>query len=158
MSTRSLLLSALLMALPARAGDRDFDRLVDRLQTHYQKAPMGMGFLGFIARCFSPSGISGLRMAVFDEVDSAPLGEDFDTFVQKTVGPERTPFVRVSRRNGERVYIYLQPRGSKAELLLVAAEKHEAVVLKMRLDPERMQEWMANPEGMARKKRAGAHG
>lgn len=154
MSARSLLLAGLLVALPARAGDKEFDQLVSRLRTHYQKAPMGTGFLGFIARCFSPSGVSGLRMAIFEDVQGTKhaLGEDFDAFVQRTVGPDRTPMIRVSRRNGERVFIYLQPKGNQAELLLVAAEAHDAVVMKMRLDPERLQEWMDNPEGMARSK------
>ncbi len=158
MNTRGLLLAALLIALPARAGDKEFDQLVGRLQSHYQKAPMGTGFLGFMARCFSPNGVSGLRMAIFEDVDSdrKPLGQDFDAFVKQTVGADREPFVRVRSRNGEQVYIYLQPKGSKAELLLIAAEKHDAVVMKMRLDPDKLQEWVTNPEGMARKK--GKHG
>lgn len=148
-------LAALLVAgVPVQARDRAFSRLVDRLEAHYQKAPMGTGFLGFLARCFSPEGVSGLRMAIFEEVDSrrAPLGADFDAFVQRTVGPDRTPMVRISRKDGERVYLYARPQGERVELLVVAAESTEAVVLSMKVDPERFQAWMEDPEGMARKR------
>jgi len=148
-------LAALLVAgVPVQARDRAFSRLVDRLEAHYQKAPMGMGFLGFLARCFSPEGVSGLRMAIFEEVDSrrAPLGGDFDAFVQKTVGSDRVPMVCISRKDGERVYLYARPQGERMELLVVAAEATEAVVLSMKVDPERFQAWMEDPEGLARRR------
>ncbi len=149
-----VLAAVLVAGVPVQARDRAFSRLVDRLEAHYQKAPMGTGFLGFLARCFSPEGVSGLRMAIFEDVDSrrAPLGGDFDAFVQKTVGSDRVPMVRISRKDGERVYLYARPQGERMELLVVAAEATEAVVLSMKVDPERFQAWMDDPEGLARRR------
>lgn len=153
MRARSLLLAALLAAGPLRAGDQVFDQLVNHLQSHYQKTPMGTGFMGFVARCFSPRGVSGLRMAIFEEVDTRrPLGEDFETVVRSTIGTEVTPLLRSLSRTGERCNIYLWEKEKRTELLIVASEKGEVVLLKMRLDPERLQEWLNDPEGMARKK------
>lgn len=154
MSRRALLLIAALAVLPTHAADRDFDLIVSRLQTQSGKSPMGTGFLGFMARCFSPKGVSGLKMAIFEDIDTKrmPLGNDFDAFVGQTVGAGREPMVRIRSKNGERVYVFMEPKGSKAELLMVTADGQDAVVMKMKIDPKRMQEWMANPEGMARQK------
>ncbi|WP_285571685.1 hypothetical protein [Geothrix limicola] len=141
------------MGCPLRAGDKVFDHLVNHLQSRYQKAPVGTGFMGFMARCFSPKGVSGLRMAIFEEVDTRqPQGEDFEAVVRSTIGTEVTPLLRSLSRTGERCSIYLWEREKRTELLIFSSEKGEVVLLKMRLDPDRLREWLNDPEGMARKK------
>ncbi|GLH72674.1 hypothetical protein GETHLI_11760 [Geothrix limicola] len=36
--------------------------------------------------------------------------------------------------------------------MIVTSEKTEVVLIKMRVDPEQLQRWLDDPEGMARKK------
>lgn len=148
------LLIALLVALPARASDKVFDHLVNHLQTRYQKVPMGTGFMGFMARCFSPKGVSGLHMAIFEDVDTSrlPIGEDFNALVRATVGVEMTPLIQSHSKHGEHCSVYLWEQGTKTELMIVASQKGEVVLMKMRVDPEQLQKWLDDPEGMARNK------
>jgi len=111
-----------------------------------------MGFLSFLARCFSPSGVHNLKMAIFEDVqaEQKPLDGDFEGFLKRTVGSGFHPFVTVrSNRDGERVYIYARDVGERMELLMVCAQPTEAVVMKMRLDPEAMAKWMNEPGVMA---------
>jgi len=149
-----LLLSALLLApASAPAADREFQQIVGRLSEHYQKRPMwGMGLLSFLANCASPAGVSHLKMAVFENVETSrkPLDGDFERFLKTTVGTGYQPFVTVrSNRNGERVYIYAKEAGERMDLLLISAQQAEAVVMKMRLDPKAMEKWMSEPGAMA---------
>lgn len=151
---RPILLAALLLApVAAPAADREFRQIVYRLSEHYQKRPMrGMGFLGFLANCFSPSGVSRLKMAIFEDVEAGkPLAGDFEGFLKATVGPDFQPFVTVrSNREGEQVYIYAREVGERTELLLVSAQRTEAVVMKVRIAPEALEKWMSEPGKMAR--------
>ncbi len=145
---------ALALLGSAQAGDREFKRIVDRLENTFQKKPMGTGFLGFVARCFTPKGVRGLRMAIFDEVEQGHRLEprDFDTFVRGVMG-EVQPLVHVqSRKQGEQTYVYLQPRDCDFELMVISVEAREAVVMRMNLDPKEVEKWMEDPAGMAHKR------
>jgi hypothetical protein len=146
------ILCGLLLALPLGASEPSFNKVRDCLSRRYHAQPVsGMGFLGAVARCFTPSGVHGLRMAVIDEAPEAQsLDEDFDRQLREAVDPSYAPFVRVVSKH-ERVLIYLREAGRHFELLLVSAEPREAVVMAMRLDPEALQQWMDDPEGMSRK-------
>lgn len=134
---------------PATAGEADFHSVVDRLAAHYQKRPMRfMGFLSFIGNRFTPSGVSHLKMAVFDDLDSSlrPDDEGFDAFMQGVMGEEYQPFVRVhSNRDGEWTYIYMRPVKKNCEMFIVSVEKTEAVVMKMRLNPDAINDWVDEP-------------
>lgn len=153
MRTRCCLLAlafiATVSAVPATASDREFNQIVERLSAAYQKKPMPfMGLVSFAARFAQPEGVSGLKMAIFDDVDPAlrPDPAHFDAFMQRVAGPEYCPMVRVrSNRDGEQTYIYV--RGDKAgyEMLLLTLEPSEAVVIKMHLNPKAMEGWVDDP-------------
>lgn len=144
----ALLCAALLAAGPARGGEKEFKRVVARLADHYQTRPMGTGFLGFLMRCFSPSGISGLRMAVFERADhvARPLEGDFDAFLKDTLGPDYALVVQVrSNRHAERTSIFAREIKGGTEMVIVTAEAREAVVMTMKLDAAAMVRWMEEP-------------
>jgi hypothetical protein len=154
------LLSFILAAPSALSGDRDFQAIVSRLSVQYQKKPMRfMGLLTFIANRFTPSGVSHLKLAVFEDLNPSrhPADADIDAFVQSVVaGAGFQPFVRVrSNRDGEQTLIYARETGKKLEMLIVSLERDEAVVLKMRLSPEAMDQWLDEP---VRKGRDSSHG
>ena len=140
---------AMLAATSARAGDREFHEIVNRLATVYQKKPMPvMGFVSFIARFAQPQGVSSLKFAIFDDIDPAlsPDEREFDRFMQGVVGPEFQPFVRVrSHRDHEQTYVYLHDLKDASELLVVTIDASDAVVVKMRLKPEAMKDWVDDP-------------
>jgi hypothetical protein len=157
-----LVLAGLSLMIPAaRAGDRQFDAVVQRIQSHYQKRPIRfMGLLGFVAKRAHPEGIRNIRLAIFEDLDSSrhPAGPELDAFMQNIAGPEFRPFVGVhSRRDGEQTFVYGRELGQDFELLIVTLESNEACVVQMRVDPEEMSKWIDDPPTMSRKAAAG-HG
>jgi len=142
-------MTALLAAPPALAGDREFHEIVNRLATAYHKKPMPfMGFVSFVARFAQPEGVSGIKFAIFDDIDSSltPDQGEFDRFMQGIVGSEFRPFVRVrSHRDREQTYVYLRDAKDSSEMLVVTIDASDAVVVKMRLKPEAMKDWMDDP-------------
>jgi len=151
-----LALSGLLLAPPAgRAGDREFHAIVERIQAHYQKRPMRfMGLVSFVANRARPEGVRGIKLAVFEDLDSSrhPADPDFEAFMQEIVGPEFHPFVRVlARRDGEQTFVYAKGSGRDLELLIVTLDQDEACVVKMKVDPEGVRQWVDNPPEMSRK-------
>ena len=144
----------ILSAAPAHAGDREFQEIVGRLSDAYHKRPMRfMGLVSFAARVAHPEGTSGLRLAIFDDIDPAvrPDSSEFDGFMQRTLGPDFHPFVRVrSNRDGEQTYIYTKDNKGGWDMLLVTVEPTEAVVVKMRLNQDAMRRWVDDPVDQGR--------
>ena len=142
---------AIVTAAPARASDREFHEIVNRLAMTYHKKPMPfMGFVSFVARFAQPQGVSGMKFAIFDEIDPSlsPDENEFDAFLQSVVGSEFQPFVRVrSHRDHEQTYVYLHNLKDASEMLVVTIDSSDAVVVKMRLKPEAMRDWMDDPVG-----------
>jgi len=140
---------ATISAAPAVAGDREFHEIVQRLSAAYQKKPMPfMGLISFAARFEQPEGVSGLKMAIFDDVDPsrAPDPADFDAFVQRVAGPDYCPMVHVrSNRDREQTFIYVRAAKSGYEMLLLSLEVSDAVVMKMHLNPKAMEGWVDDP-------------
>jgi len=165
-SRNSLRLAALgipvLLALQSGAGlaaDAEFSAIVNRLADQYQKRPMRfMGLIDFVANRATPHGVSHLKMAIFDDVDSSrhPPDSELDRFIGQVVGGEFHPFVKVrSNRDGEQTFIYVREAGKSFEMLLVTVEPSDAVVLKMRLKSEAMAEWVDEPVRKGREQRRG---
>jgi hypothetical protein len=159
--TPGLLLLGTLLALPGflRAGDREFDAIVQRLQAHYHQRPVHlMGLAGFFANRAHPEGVKNIKLAVFEDLDSSlhPPDAEFDSFLQQVVGPVFRPFVRVSsRRDGEQTFVYARESGNDWEMLVVTLERDEACVIKMKLNPDAVSRWIEEPEESARNS---AHG
>lgn len=145
----------LMSPLASRAGDRQFDAIVQRIQSHYQKRPMRfMGLASFVANRVRPAGIKNIKLAVFENLEASdhPPDADLDAFMQNVAGPEFRPFVRVhSRRDGEQTFVYAKELSQDFELLVVSLERDEACVVKMRVEPEEMSKWIENPPAMSRK-------
>ena len=152
-------MAALLGAAPTLAGDREFHDIVNRVAGAYHKKPMRMmGLVSFAARPFMPSGVSGLKLAVFLGVNPSiqPDGRDFDSFIQSVTGPDYHPFVRVrSGRDSEQTYIYLHEVKDASELLIVTLDGSDTVVMKVRLKPDAMKDWMDNPVGEGKSQQHG---
>ncbi len=144
----------------AFARDCQFDAIVREIAARYHRRPMRfMGLVSFIANRARPEGIHNIRFAVFEGLDTSanPPGSDFAEFVARAAGPEFHPFVRVeSRRDGEYTQVFARPVEEDFELLIVCVERHEATVMRMRLNPERMSEWEDDPAGKARHSAHGA--
>jgi hypothetical protein len=153
MRTRSSLLALGLMvtlgAAAAHAGDREFHEIVQRLSAAYQKKPMPfMGFVSLVGRFAEPEGVSGLRIAIFSDVDASRHldAAGFDAFVQGVAGADYHSLVRVrSGHDSDQTYIYVREAKGGYEMLVVNLDPSDAVVVKMHLNPKAMEGWMDKP-------------
>ena len=156
---RVILLAALAtnLALPARAGDRDFDHLVHQLEGQYGKRKLSIpffGFANFVVRVARPAGARDLKVAIFEDIDGRrhPRVDELDAWTRTLAAGSWKPFVRVNeRRSGERVQVYSRRRGTNDwELLVATLERSEAVLARVRVNPEELARWVNRPAQMAR--------
>jgi hypothetical protein len=113
-----------------------------------------MGFISFLANRFTPRGVGHLQMALFDDIRSpgrAPV-EELSATLQTLVGPDYQPFVRArDNRSGEVSFIYVRESGKQSfDMLIVALDPTDAVVMKMRLNPHAMRDWVDEPVSRGR--------
>jgi hypothetical protein len=144
-----LLAPALLLA-----DDPDFDALVRSMESHYGSKkvhiPM-LGFANFLVKVARPAGTKDFKLAVFEDVDSDrhPTAERLDDAL---LPQGWKPFARVtSNRKGERVHIYSRQSHRDHELMIATLERREAVIVRVRLNAERLARWVNNPVVMARR-------
>lgn len=154
--TRTFMLVALasLAAVTTAAKDRQFDGIVHQIEAHYHRKPVRfMGLVAFAANRAHPEGVRNIRLAVFENLDESagPLDSGFAGFMERLLAPEFHPFVRVqSRRDGEQTHIFARSVGDDFELLIVTVERDGATVMKMRLNPEAMSDWVDDPADKAK--------
>jgi hypothetical protein len=131
----------LLAATTAFGADAEFDRIVKAIESHYGTQPMHIPFMGLadvIVKVAHPEGARGFKLAVFEDLKSAPDSRDWverDSFMNSLSGPSLHPMVRVhSRRNGEATYIFIGPQGKATRLLIATFERNEATVVEVKAD------------------------
>ena len=145
-------LALLLLTAPMFARN-DFDDLVRSMESQYGKKkvyiPM-LGFANFLVKIARPAGTSDFKLAVFEDVDHGrhPEAEDLDRRFRPSGWK---PFVKVVSKAGrERVHIYARESGRDHELLIATFERHEAVLVRVRVNAERLARWVNNPVVMAK--------
>ncbi len=149
---------AALCGLAANAGDEEFDRLIRGIESRYgvKKTSIPLfGVANLFVKVARPAGASDMKLAIFEDLDAEKLMSDrsFDSLLADLPEQGWRPFVRVeSPRDRERVRIYSRMAGKKWELLISTFEPGEAVVMKVRLSPDALAEWIADPEGHAKSK------
>lgn len=149
------LISVSLILAPAAFAGSDFDSLVRAMESNYGTKRLHIPFLGFanfIVKVARPAGTKDFKLAVFEDVDSSlhPSAERLGTTFQ----PQGwKPFVKVvSRKSGERVYIYARQSHQDHELLITTLERNEATMVQVRLNAERLAKWVNDPVRMCRRK------
>lgn len=155
---------ALSFALPAAARDREFSAAVHHIESTYhvhRSHRFLMWGVGMIVKVAHPEGVRSLRLAIFEDQKFSGAGDDmqFTSLLEKSL--DRTAaehhtepwqrMVRVwSRHDDERTYIYARPRGNDMELFIVSLETDEAVVLKLKMNPDKLDEMVNEHRSVGR--------
>jgi hypothetical protein len=154
--TAALLGLAALSALfgpPQRAFAKDdFGRIVRHIETQYhvhRQHRWAMRLAGFTVRLYHFSGVKQFKGAIFENQRFLNAGSDtrFDEIVRAAMDSGWQPVVQSwDRRSGEKTYIYAQEvpsrKGSDMKVLLVNLEPDEAVVLEVKVDPEKFSDFV----------------
>ncbi len=151
MNTHTRILTAVLMSvflaltLPAAsARDHEFGLLVHHLESYYHaKHEHGfvLGFASLAVKMVHPYGVKNFKLALFENQDFSASRNDlgFAQVVRAGLGQGWQLLVQVySRRNGERTYVFARGLGKDFKLLIATVERNEAVVMQVKLDPERL--------------------
>lgn len=156
-----LLMIALLLicAAPVAFGaDHEFRKIVHAIEgaygVHHTHIPL-LGAVMFFAR---PEGVSGLKLAVFENLHAPADAAELSRIVENKLGPGWYPFVRVrSRDDGETTLIYTSPSGGKMRMMIVNLEPSEATVVELNLSDHAIEKWLKEP-GEEAERQSGHHG
>src|SRR5262249_48659725 len=147
-----LLVLFLSAAAAAFAGDWEFDRLVKSVETHFQARRMHipmMGLANFVLKVAHPAGTSGVKIAIFEDLQTTDDDLDaLDQFMNQIDGERLHPMVRVhSRRGGEATYIYTGEVGKSTKVLVATFDRHEATIVEVKANIEALMKILGNPAG-----------
>jgi hypothetical protein len=134
----------------AHAADRDFDRVVKAIESHYgvrqTHVPL-MGVANFFVKVARPAGASSFHLALFDHLDAdAP---DRDEFLDHVDTGRLHPFVRARARDGEATYILAGDAGKSTRLLIATFSRDSATVIQVRVTPAALRRTIEHPQSMA---------
>lgn len=129
----------------AIAGDNEFHGVVHAIEGQYGVHHMHIPLLGFAMFFVRPEGISGMKLAMFENLQ-AHGADDISRVVEQSLGPGWHPFVRVrSRGDGETTLIYASPSGGKLRMMVVDIEPTEATVVEFKIGDRAVRNWLKEP-------------
>lgn len=137
-----------LLALAPSAKADDFGRIVRHIEAGYhvhRNYRFLMSFAGVVVKCSHMAGVKAFKAAIFEDqqLPGAELDSRLDELVQRASASGWQPLVKsLSRRSGERSYIYAQAGGNDMKLLLVSVEPNEAVVMQLKINPANLSKFI----------------
>ncbi|HEY2497739.1 MAG TPA: hypothetical protein VGK24_11770 [Candidatus Angelobacter sp.] len=126
----------------------DFGKIVHHIEANYhvhRQHRWVMGLAGLTVRFWHIAGVKNFKGAIFENQPFLNAGADirFDQIVRAAMDSGWQPMVQSwDRHSGERTYIYAQNGGKDLKLLLVNLEENEAVVLQVKVDPKRLNDFL----------------
>ena len=134
----------------ARAGDREFDSVVDYIRkTHdaRKRGSVSLGFARFLVKVAKPAGIKSVRVTILEQLSGDVDGASLGSAVRNALGSDWQPFIRVySRSAGEHAFVYARPKDGDMEFFVVAVDGREATVVKTRIDLEHVVDWLTDQD------------
>ena len=149
---KSLCLSFLLLcaATLSFAGDNEFREVVHAIEGHYGVRQMHIPLLGVAVWFARPEGVSGMKLAVFENFSGPSTPEEVSRVIEDSLGSDWHPFIRVRSRNdvkgdAETTLIYASPSGGKLRMMIVNVEPSEATVVELKLSDHAITQWLKEP-------------
>src|SRR5262245_36182082 len=153
--------AAILASLPGQARADDFGKIVHSIESNYhvhRNHRWVMGFAGFLVKCTGGfAGVKGFKGALFENQHLSDSNPDssLDEVVQSAGEHGWHRVVKsYSRRHNEQNYIYARQEGKDLKLLIVSVEPSEAVVIQVKVNPDKFAKFIEESEG-GRRRQAG---
>jgi hypothetical protein len=141
----------------ALAGDESFSSVVKHIKSNYHAKQQGffgaMMLARFAVKIIKPAGVKNFKMALLRDLDYSeapgPQGGQFHSFIQTRIDSTWTPLVQYSSpREKQWTYVFVAREKEDVKLLVVTLQQKDAVVLQTKFSPERLMEFMNNPQIM----------
>jgi hypothetical protein len=143
-----LVVAAFLMRSQSAFARDDFGKIVHHIEANYhvhRQHRWAMGLAGFTVKFWHIAGVKSLKGAIFENQPFVNAASDtrFDEVVRAAMDSGWQPLVQSwDRHSGERTYIYAQDLGKDMKLLVVSLESNEAVVLQVKVDPKKLNDFI----------------
>lgn len=131
----------------------DFGKIVHHIEVNYhvhRQHRWVMGLAGFTVKFWHVAGVKSFKGAIFENQPFVNAASDtrFDEVVRAALDSGWQPLVQSwDRHTGERTYIYAQEvsakNGKDMKVLVVSLESNEAVVLQVKVDPNKLNDVIA---------------
>jgi hypothetical protein len=139
------------------AGDESFSSVVKHIKSNYHARQQGffgaMMLARFAVKFIKPAGVKNFKVVLLKDLDyseaPSPGNGQFHSFIQSKIDPMWTPLVQYSSpREKQWSYVYITRDKEDVKLLVVTLQQKDAVVLQTKFSPERLIEFMNNPQIM----------
>jgi len=152
-----LAVSMLFTLTPGQLRADDFGKIVHKIETSYhvhRNYTFLMGFARVVVKCTGGfTGVRAFKIALFDNQRLASVNPDpgLDDVVQSAGEHGWQSIVKsYTRRSNEHTYIYARPEGKDTKLLIVSVEPNEAVVIQVKINPDKLSRFIDEHEGGGR--------
>jgi hypothetical protein len=157
--TRLPVVVALVTVLPlvALGGDESYNSIVKHIKTSYNAKQQGFFGAMMLARLavkiVKPAGVKNFKMTLLRDLDyshaAAPEDGHFHSFIRSNIDPRWAPLVEYSSpRERQWSYVYVTRENEDIKVLVITLQQHDAVVLQTKFSPEKLAEFMNNPQIM----------
>ncbi|MEK6410204.1 MAG: hypothetical protein AABN34_25035 [Acidobacteriota bacterium] len=152
----TIMLVSLVPAI-ALAGDESFNSVVKHIKRNYHAKQQGffgaMMLARFAVKVIKPAGVKSFKVVLLRDLDYSeapgPQGGEFHSFINSKIDPRWAPLVKYSSpRERQWSYVYVMREKEDVKLLVVTLQQREAVVLQTKFSPEKLVEFMNNPQIM----------
>ena len=139
------------------AGDESFSSVVKHIKSNYHARQQGffgaMMLARFAVKFIKPAGVKNFKAVLLKDLDyseaPSPRNGQFHSFIQDKIDPRWTPLVQYSSpREKQWTYVFVTREKEDVQLLVVTLQQKDAVVLQTKFSPERLIEFMNNPQIM----------
>jgi len=141
----------------ALGGDESFSSIVKHIKTSYNAKQQGffgaMMLARFAVKVIKPAGVKNFKLALLRDLDysrgAAPADGSFHSFIQSKIDPCWAPLVEYSApRERQWTYVYVTREKEDVKILVVTLQRQDAVVLQTKFSPDKLAEFMNNPQIM----------
>jgi hypothetical protein len=159
---KRLAVAAVVLSLVAPSAFADFSHVARAMERRLGTNRTWIPFLGIaraLVRTVHPQGVHDVQLAVFEGHRNVVSGRDVEQMLKGTVDKAYTPIVRVySAKKGEWTFIYANAKPKRAgvvDLLIVAHEDKETVVVRVVADAAMVAQGLGQPVNIAQIGRGG---
>jgi hypothetical protein len=147
------LAAAILLLIAAVPMYADFNRVARAIDSRAGVKRVWIPFLG-VARFFiwgiHPKGVHDFQLATFEGAGDLDPRE-LQSLLESEMGKGFTPLVQVwSKKSGEWSFIYVRPKGERMELMVLAHDSSDTVLVRVDVNAEILARELDHPRNVRR--------
>lgn len=138
-------------ATAQKSNGKGFDAITKHLKLRYQARKKSIPFLGlakFGIRLIKPAGVKSINVSLFENLKyTGQLSDsELSSLMRDSLSEEWQPLLSLRHRDGDQIYIYAAEEGKDVKLAVLSINQTEAVLARVKLDPDALRRFMENPK------------